>query len=199
MFEKLKEKLFGICDHDFVCIHFTNLKSILDNKSELIENFEWVERFCGFTSKANIDGQEVTIPDKRYRTSVCIKCAKCIEEGNLEKDLHELVETAKRLKREFFERIEEDKKNQKEYDERIRLAEASKGKNKMKPMNFPERKNQRRKDAYERLMNPTEKSRTPEKEKNRLKAAANTEAKIVPYARDVKTKTPGSSRYRKTY
>ena len=57
----------------------------------------------------------------------------------------------------------------------------------MKPKNFPERKNVRRKAALQRFLNPKE-IKNPEHPERRDEMIANTKAKIVTDARGVKSK-----------
>ena len=54
----------------------------------------------------------------------------------------------------------------------------------MRPKNFPERKNQKRKKALERLKASAKRNKSP----NLKRAIEDTEAKIVDNARSIKTK-----------
>jgi len=57
----------------------------------------------------------------------------------------------------------------------------------VKPKNFPERKNIRRKAALQRFLNPKE-IKNPEHPERRATMIANTKAKIIDNARNVKPK-----------
>ena len=57
----------------------------------------------------------------------------------------------------------------------------------MKTKNFPERKNIRRKTALQGFLNPKE-IKNPDKPERRDKIIANTKAKIVDNARDIRSK-----------
>lgn len=64
----------------------------------------------------------------------------------------------------------------------------------MKPMNFPERKNQRRKGALARLLVFTESNMSDGWLQNRRRQIEDLERTIVPSARDVRTKKTRAGR-----